>query len=262
MRLAGAAGDEACETRYQWAERSQERNAMARTETIARDRVHGFIAHADKPIGGVLVLPTITGADAPMKTLAQELAGAGITAMVWDPFAEDTSNPTDLPGFMARAGKLHDDLVDTHMSACLDHMLGALRLPAVAVLGFCLGGRYGLLLAAHDKRLAACVAFYPSVRVPMLPNQSRDAIALAPEIPCPVQLVQAGADEVILFPTFLKLREALEKRTVATLSEVHPGAVHSFRRGDFQSDPANATATKISWPPALAFLKERLGVAA
>lgn len=234
---------------------------MVRTETIARDRVHGFIAHADKPIGGVLILPTITGVDPPMKTLAQELAGAGITAMVWDPFAEDTSNPTDHAGFMARAGKLRDDLVDTHMAACIGHLLDDLRLPSAAVLGFCLGGRQSLLLAAHDKRLAACVAFYPSVRVPMTPNQSRDAIALAPQIPCPVQLVQAGADEVILFPTFLKLREALETRKVATISQVHPGAVHSFRRPDFQSDPMNATATQISWPPALAFLKQRLTAA-
>jgi carboxymethylenebutenolidase len=235
---------------------------MSRTETIARERVHGFVAHADKPVGGVLILPTITGVDPPMKSLAQELAGAGITGMVWDPFAEDTSNPTDHAGFMARAGKLSDDLVDSHMSACISHLKDTLRLPAVAVLGFCLGGRQSLLLAAHDKRLAACVAFYPSVRVPMMPNQSRDAVALAPQIPCPVQLVQAGADEVILFPTFLKLREALETRPVATLAQVHPGAVHSFRRADFQSDPANAAATKISWPPALAFLQERLRAAA
>jgi carboxymethylenebutenolidase len=140
-------------------------------------------------------------------------------------------------------------------------MRNALPLPAVAVLGFCLGGRYSLLLAAHDKRLAACIAFYPSVRVPMMPNQSRDAIALAGTIACPVQVIHAGADEVIVFPTFLKLREALEKRQAATLTQLHPGAVHSFMRPDLQSNPANAAATRLSWPPAVAFLKDRLRAA-
>jgi carboxymethylenebutenolidase len=235
---------------------------MVRTENVATDRVHGFIAHADKPSGGVLILPTITGVDKPMQAIAQELAATGLTSMVWNPFHGDTSNPTDYAGFIARAGKLSDDLVDTHMAACLGHLRDSLRLPSVAVLGFCLGGRYSLLLAAHDKRLAACAAFYPSVRVPMSPHQRRDAIALAAEIACPVYLVQAGADEVILFPTFLKLREALEKRPVATMTQLHPGAVHSFMRPDYQKDAANATATRISWPQAVAFLKERLGAAA
>jgi len=235
---------------------------MARTETIARDRVHGFITHADTPIGGVLVLPTITGVDQAMRAVAQELAAAGMTALAWDPFPGTGPAPTEFPALMARANTLNDDLAETNMSACIDHMLATLHLPSAAVIGFCLGGRYSLLIAAKDRRLAACAAFYPSVRVPMKPNETRDAVALAPQIACPVHLVHAGNDEVIVFPTFLKLREALETRKVATMTQLHPGAVHSFRRPDFQKDPANAAATQISWPPALAFLKERLGAAA
>jgi carboxymethylenebutenolidase len=227
---------------------------MVRTDTIDADRVHGFIAHADNPSGGVLVLPTITGVDPPMQAIARQLAEAGMTALVWNPFAGDTSNPTDHSGFMARANTLNDDLVETHMAACVDHMLGSLRLRSVAVLGFCLGGRYSLLLAAHDKRLAACAAFYPSVRVPMKPNERRDAVALAAQISCPVHMVQAGADEVIVMPTFLKLREALEKRPAATMTQLHPGAVHSFMRPDLQSNLANAAATRLAWPPAVTFL--------
>jgi carboxymethylenebutenolidase len=96
---------------------------MVRTETADADRVHGFVAHADNPAGGVIILPTITGVDRPMQAIAQELAEGGMTALVWNPFHGDTSNPTDHPGFMARAGKLSDDLVDTHMSACVDYML-------------------------------------------------------------------------------------------------------------------------------------------
>jgi carboxymethylenebutenolidase len=162
---------------------------------------------------------------------------------------------------MARAGKLSDDLVESHMSACLDHMRRSLRLRSVAVLGFCLGGRYSLLLAAHDKHLAACVAFYPSVRVPMTPNQRRDAIVLASQIACPVLLIQAGADEVIIMPTFFKLREALEQRPVATMTQLHPGAVHSFMRPDLQVTGANATATRLAWPPAVTFLANGLRAA-
>jgi carboxymethylenebutenolidase len=234
---------------------------MARTETIDADRVHGFVAHADNPSGGVLILPTISGVDRPLQTLARQLADSGLTAMVWDPFPGDTATPNEFSALMARAGKLSDDLVDTHMSACIDHMLGPLQLGAVAVLGFCLGGRYAVLLAAHDGRVAACVAYYPSIRVPMKPNESRDAIAVAAQIPCPVHLVHAGNDEVILYPVFEQLRKALEQRSAATFTQIHPGAVHSFMRPDLQAQPANGTAARLSWPPVATFLHERLRAA-
>ena len=55
---------------------------MIRTEEIAQGRVQGHIAHAERPRGGVLILPTITAVDAPMKERARILAEAGFTAMV------------------------------------------------------------------------------------------------------------------------------------------------------------------------------------
>jgi carboxymethylenebutenolidase len=141
------------------------------------------------------------------------------------------------------------------MSDGVGHLLDKLRLPAAAVLGFCLGGRYAVLLAAKDKRLAACVPYYPSIRIPMPPNQSLDAIKLAADIQCPVHLVHGTADQVFLHSVFLQLREVLDKRKAATIVQVHPGAVHSFMRPDLQQDPANASATRLSWPAVLAFLE-------
>jgi carboxymethylenebutenolidase len=197
---------------------------MIRTEEIAQGRLDGHIAHAERPRGGVLILPTITAIDAHMRERARMLAEAGFTSMVWNPYPGEAP-PADTASAMPRAAKLNDGRLEA-MSDCVSHLLDQLRLPAVAVMGFCLGGRYAVLLAAKDKRLAGCVAYYPSVRVPMSPNQSLDAIALAADIQCPVQLIHGTADQVFLQPVFLNLREALDARTQGR----HHGAGAS-RRG-------------------------------
>lgn len=226
---------------------------MVHIEQISSGRVNGLLTHAERPRAGVLILPTITGVDAPMRDRAQQLAGAGFSSLIWDPYPGEAP-PADLPSAQARAPKLNDGAVDA-MSDCVTHMLGKLKLPAVAVLGFCLGGRYAVLLAARDRRLFACVPYYPSIRIPMSPNQSLDAVALASDIRCPVHLIHAGADQVFVQEAFVKVREALERRQAPTFVQVHPGAVHSFMRPDLQSVPANAQATRLSWPPVLAFLE-------
>jgi carboxymethylenebutenolidase len=226
---------------------------MIRTEEISIGPVDGHIAHAERPRGGVLILPTVMGVEAAMRERARILAAAGYTAMVWNPYPGEKP-PTDLESARGRAAKLDDGVLDS-MSECLTHLLEKLRLPAVAVLGFCLGGRYAVLLAARDRRLVACVPYYPSIRVPMTPNQKLDAIALAADIRCPVHLVHGTADQVFLHEVFLKLRDVLDKRPVATIAQVHPGAVHSFMRPDLQKDKPNAAATRLSWPPVMAFLE-------
>ena len=63
------------------------------------------------------------------------------------------------------------------------------------------------------------------------------------------------SDTVFTNQAFARVRDALEPRPAATFVQVHPGAVHSFMRPDVQSVPANATATRLSWPPVVAFLE-------
>ena len=226
---------------------------MIRTEQIAMGRVDGHIAHAERPRGGVLMLPTITAVDPHMKDLAGRLATAGFTSMVWNPYPGETP-PPDTAAAQPRAAKLNDGGLDA-MSGCVDHLLGSLKLKSVAVVGFCLGGRYAVLLAAKDKRVTGCVPYYPSIRVPMSPNQTLDAMVLAADIACPVHLVHGTADQVFLHSVFLKLRDVLDQRKAPTTVQVHPGAVHSFMRPDLHTDPANAAAARRSWPPVMSFLE-------
>lgn len=226
---------------------------MLSTEEIAEGRVQGHITHAENARGGVLVLPTITGVDAHMKDRAQALAAAGFTSMIWNPYPGEEP-PADTAAGQARQKNLNDGLVES-MSDCLTHMLDKLRLPQVAVVGFCLGGRYAVLLGAKDKRVKACVPFYPSIRVPIMPNQSLDAVALAADIACPVHLVHGTGDQVFLHSVFLQVRDVLEKRNAVTVTQVHPDAVHSFMRPDLHKVPANAVASRLCWPPVVAFLE-------
>lgn len=226
---------------------------MIRTESIAQGRVDGLITHAERPRGGVLMLPTITGVDAHMRDRAEKLAAAGFTSLIWNPYPGEAP-PADTAAAQPRAAKLNDGSLEL-MSACVSHMLDALRLPAVAVMGFCLGGRYAVLLAAKDQRLAGCVPYYPSIRVPMSPNQTLDAMALAADIRCPVHLIHGTADQVFVHAVFLKLRDVLDGRKAATITQLHPGGVHSFMRPDLHTVPANAEAARLSWPPAVAFLE-------
>jgi carboxymethylenebutenolidase len=225
---------------------------MIRTEQIDAGRVKGLVTHAEKPRAGVLLLCTITGIDAFMRERGQKLAEAGYSSLVWDPYPGEAP-PQDLPSAQARAKKLNDGAVD-EMSDCVGYMLDTMKLPAVAVVGFCLGGRYALLLGARDKRLFACVPYYPSVHVLSQPHQTLDAVALSAEIPCAVHLVHAGADQVFKPDAFALIRTALEQRPAATIVEIHPGAVHSFMRPDLQSVPANASGSRLSWPQVVAFL--------
>jgi carboxymethylenebutenolidase len=231
---------------------------MPRTEQIDQGRVHGHLAHADKPRGGIVLLPTIFGLDRFSQGRAGLLAEAGYTTLIWNPYPGEAA-PTEHADAQSKAGKLSDDTVDD-MSACASYLLDTLKLPKVAVLGFCLGGRYALLMAAADRRMAGCSAFYPSIREPMKPNEKLDAVAKAADIACPVHVTWGTADQVIVKPTFLRLRESLESRTAAaTLAEMHPGAVHSYLRPDLQTVPANAAATGLSWPSAMRFLETCLG---
>jgi carboxymethylenebutenolidase len=221
---------------------------MSRMEEIPL----GLVTHTERPRGGVVILPTITGVDAPMRERAQVLAEAGYASVIWNPYPGEAP-PADVAAAQPRAAKLNDGLLDA-MSDCVTHLLDKLRVPAVSVLGFCLGGRYAVLLAAKDKRLVGCVPYYPSIRVPMPPNQTLDAIALAADIQCPVHLVHGTGDQVFVHAVFLKLREVLDARKAATIVQVHPGAVHSFMRPDLQKVSANGMAARLSWPQVVAFL--------
>jgi carboxymethylenebutenolidase len=89
----------------------------------------------------------------------------------------------------------------------------------------------------------------------MKANQTLDPLPLAGEIRCPVQFIYAAGDHLTVRSTFLSLRERLEGREAATITQLYPGADHGFMTVDEHPGERNASAVRDSWPQAIAFLR-------
>ena len=161
---------------------------------------------------GVLLLPMITGIGEQIREWADELAGEGITALVWDPFkgrSTDNSTREELSGLLR---KMDDDTALAEQTELLDYLTGELGCSKVGVIGWCLGGRFAFLLGARDQRLASVVAFHPTVPSKLPPHHTYDAIAEAAGITAPVLVSYPSADTAVPNADFEALQTVLQAR--------------------------------------------------
>ena len=219
--------------------------------TVTLDGASGFLVRAKSQRAGVVLLPTIFGVNPFVREFAASLAADGISTLIWDPYP-DEDLPQGFDAARARGGQLRDTPSLDAMSICVDFLMGELRVDHVGTIGFCLGGRYGLLLAARDNRIGACASVYPSIHAPRNANQEEDAVSRAAEIGCPVQLLYPGRDNVTSNETFYRLQQALQRRTAPTVVQLYPQADHGFMHND---GPENKIADRHARPLVTAFLQ-------
>ncbi len=115
-----------------------------------------------------------------------------------------------------------------------------------------------MLLSAHDKRIAACVSYYPTIETPPLPGQDEDVVALATRIPCPVHMIRAGKDHLTSEEVFHRLQANLQSRSAPTIVQIYPAGDHGFMQ---RAGAANEAAIHLSTPQTIAFLKAALRLA-
>jgi carboxymethylenebutenolidase len=230
-----------------------------KTSDVTCGTVPAYYAQPERPSceGGVLVLPSIHGRERYVMEYVHTLAEAGFPTLLWDTFPGMGEAPTREERH-ARGATLTDAGSLAQMVRCVDAMLGELGLAKVAALGFCLGGRYALLLAANEKRLSAVVPFYPSIEAPRLPSQERDVVAEAVNITCPVHLIAPGNDHITSREVFLALQANLQRRSAPTSIQYFPEAEHAFLQAERRSRPANTQAAALSRSGARAFLAATL----
>lgn len=213
-------------------------------------------AYLARPTGGstrgMLLLPMITGIGAQIRDWADRLARRGITALSWDPFHGASSDNASREELQELRGKLDDEVALGEQKALLDHLLGDLGCTNAGVIGWCLGGRFALLLGGRDARLANVVAYHPTVPASPQPNHTVDAFELTAQIAAPVLMLYPGADAVVPVESFNRLQAALQSRQSGpTMVHVYPNALHGFSNREQRDNPVNAEAFALSWPQVL-----------
>ena len=227
--------------------------------------IRHLVAEPASPTGNaVLLLPTIAGIDAYMASTASELARRGWLAVVWDPYGGDPV-PADMMAQLAMSQRLSDERVMADLGALGDHMLGALGARRLATLGWCMGGRFALLHAGLEPKVAAVATYFPTIYsrwpVPLsgamvskadFPGQTLDEFALASRIAGAVQINRPGSD-LTQAADYAELQAALYARKAATTFSYFPEAHHAFVYRP--EGPADTAAAALAWPATLEFLR-------
>jgi carboxymethylenebutenolidase len=222
---------------------------------MTRDGLHARVAVPDgKSRFGVLLIPSAAGLNPFVDKVLAQLADEGFTALAWNPF---TAYPDLPPKERSRISEtvLQDTDALREQGRWVDCLAGEMGAESIASIGFCMGGRMSLLLAAGDARIRAAVAYYPTMRDPR-PANAVDPVGPAARIACPVQVHYPGLDHLTSRASFHRLRDALEARPAPAPSfmQVYPKAHHGFQSKTAEEDKDDAAAGAIAWPATLAFL--------
>jgi len=135
----------------------------------------------------------------------------------------------------------------------------------LAATGFCWGGRWTWLYAAH-RRLDAAVAWYGIVDGhAMFPDDTalfpRHPLAVTEDLTAPVLGLYGGQDEAIPIETVEAMRDRLRHGSEAARAstiQLYPDAPHAFF-ADYR-DSYSAGSAQDAWERCLAWIGERTGV--
>jgi carboxymethylenebutenolidase len=177
-----------------------------------------------------------------VRTLADELAGAGLAALAVDLYGGRTT--TDPGEAEALAGEMDRAAAPTRLDEAVETLKAKVDGGPVGVLGWSLGGMYAVGLATRGDVDAAAL-YYAA-------GDEDDAA----RIHCPVLLHLAEVDEFDPPEFYDGFVNAL--RAAGTEVEVHtwPGTEHSFANRDVALHAPGAAAE--AWAITVRFLRDRL----
>lgn len=209
---------------------------------------------------GVLVIADVFGRSPFYEDLAGRLALAGYTALLPDFFFREGALP-ELTREAAMERRLRLD--DARSLLDLGQAIDWLKLQPnaggrVGTVGFCMGGTFGLLLAAErDDVATVCYYGFPGARP--LPTKLPAPLAVADKIQGPLLGFWGDQDAGVGMENVERLATALRARGVEFEHTIYPGLGHGFMSTS-RLDPDHEAyqAACESWTKTIEFYRRHL----
>ena len=198
-------------------------------------------------VPGIVVLMEWWGLNDHIKKVVDRFAGDGYAAIAPDLYSSQGNAVTDNPDEAAKLMEnVNQDQVMKEVQTSVDHLRGqgGVNPEKVAVMGFCMGGRYALASAALVDNIKCVVSYYGMVR---------PVYSLMPKFKVPVQYFAGDKDKYVTLLETTQLRKNIKKLGDMI---VYYGKGHAFFNET--RDTYDKVAAEDSWKKMLDFLKKKI----
>jgi len=204
----------------------------------------------------VMVIPEIWGMHEYIKDVVRRFAKRGFLAITFEPYARTGGvlKIEERETLLKVVNAVPDAQVMGDLNAIVAY---AKKLPAaqadrIGVTGFCRGGLYTLLFAAHSPDVKAAVPWYGQIKPPKTAGvRSLGPLDVAAQIKAPVLGLYGEADQGIPAADVKEMESALKAADKTAEFVLYPDAPHAFHadyRPSYRENPAkDAWARCLAW---------------
>lgn len=206
----------------------------------------------------IIVLMEAFGINGHIKDVTERIAREGYVAIAPDLYYREPERVIpykDLQKAIGIMNRLQDPKVTNDVGAILSHLKSQkyVKAGSIGVTGFCMGGRYTYLTAAHhNKDIKAAVAFYGGG----IPAGKPSPLDRTGEINCPIYLFFGGKDPIIPQEHVEKINQALTEKKKNFTIKVYPEATHGFFCNERES--YHADSARDAWEKTKSFFARHL----
>jgi carboxymethylenebutenolidase len=209
----------------------------------------------------VLVIPEIWGMHEHIKDVTRRFGKAGFLGITFEPYAREGGvlHLPDQPAVMKVANSAPDARVMGDLDAMVRHAKQhpAANADRLGVTGFCRGGLYTLLFAAHSREVKAAVPWYGQVKPAKTPGiRTEGPLDVVARITAPILGLYGEADQGIPVADVKEMEAALTAAGKTAEFVLYPAAPHAFY-ADYRPS-YRPEAAKDAWARCVAFFTKHL----